>query len=768
MSGILTTDLGELESNRMGFVQDGTGGIAIRLDAALVTTIPAGTAIEVSGTLGTYFSLRTLNATAATLVVAGPIALPSPLAITTGLAVENVEGARLRVTGTVTAAPSSLSDGLGVTIDDGSGPLRLVVAVEALGSFVVSTGDTVTATGPLGQRDSGGTGLAGYRLHVTQFGEFVVAAPPTPSPSATPGPTPSPTASPSPSGGPSPTPTPTSTPTPTPPTESMSIVSARSRPIGTSVTVSGVVTAEGGRLGTPPLIAVADGSAGIVVRVPDGVALPPRGARVEVSGPLADPYGQLEIRPKTGGLRAVGSAALPAPATVTTLGEGTEGRLVVVAGIVEARPTKSSSGDITFYVRDAGGSIRLVADGSSGLTVELIVVGGQYEIVGIAGQRASRKGALDGYRVWVRDAGDLRLLAAPTPSPTSGPGATPTPKPGASGQPPANVRSIADAIRTGDGEVMVEGLVTIAPNLLDSTGRRIVIEDRTAGVEILLPTDAAPPAIGSRIRVEGKMGRAYDAPRIRADRLTTLAVGARPLPLALVAEPTAAHEWRLVRVSGTVVEVRKLGDRWRADLSIGGDRVAINGLAGAGIPSTALAEGRRATIVGIVRRPYPGAADRRWSVAPRSAADIVLAGGAPGSTGGDATDPPAGPGAITARPGFPAGTDVDIVDLAAHVGASVRVGGLVTELVSDGFLLDDGTAIGRVALAGEAAEYLPLIEPGDALNATGTIEADGEGFPDRRHGSGGPRPRRRSHAGSDRKRCSGHDRSCLARSSRRR
>ena len=58
----------------------------------------------------------------------------------------------------MTSAPSALTDGLGVTIDDGSGPLRIVVADAALGGATVGTGDVVTATGPLGQRDSSGTG----------------------------------------------------------------------------------------------------------------------------------------------------------------------------------------------------------------------------------------------------------------------------------------------------------------------------------------------------------------------------------------------------------------------------------------------------------------------------------------------------------------------------------------------------------------------------------------------------------------------------------
>ena len=42
-------------------------------------------------------------------------------------------GPRLAVTGVVTSAPAALGDGLGVTIDDGSGPLRLVIGPDALG-----------------------------------------------------------------------------------------------------------------------------------------------------------------------------------------------------------------------------------------------------------------------------------------------------------------------------------------------------------------------------------------------------------------------------------------------------------------------------------------------------------------------------------------------------------------------------------------------------------------------------------------------------------
>ena len=54
-------------------------------------------------------------------------------------------------------------------------------------------------------------------------------------------------------------------------------------------------------------------------------------------------------------------------------------------------------------------------------------------------------------------------------------------------------------------------------------------------------------------------------------------------------------------------------------------------------------------------------------------------------------------------------------------GRLVRVGGLVVDLTEDGFHLDDGTAVGRVVLSGDALDRLSLIEPDDALNAIGRV-----------------------------------------------
>ena len=361
--------------------------------------------------------------------------LPEPDHVATGSADEAFEGSRIAVAGTLLAGRDELADGTAVSIDDGSGPVRLVIAPAALAGVDLVTGSQVSASGPLGQRDSTGSGTTGYRLYVTRAGDLTITAAPTPSPApsptpgstGTPSPSPSMTATPAPSatGSPAPTTDPSATPTGSPTVDA--IAAARRESVGATVTVRGTVTAEPGRLGTPPLIAIQDGTGGIIVRLPDDAPRPARGDVLVVTGSLADPYGQLEVRPKgAGSVLRVDRAALPAAAQVTGLGETTEGRLVSVVGTVASKPVKASSGDLTFDLEVAGGRrLRLAADASSRIATSSVTTGWTIRVIGIGGQRASRKGALDGYRLWLRDLADIVRIAGPTSSPSSS--ATPRP-----------------------------------------------------------------------------------------------------------------------------------------------------------------------------------------------------------------------------------------------------------------------------------------------------------------------------------------------------
>jgi len=428
-------------------------------------------------------------------------------------------------------------------------------------------------------------------------------------------------------------------------------------------------------------------------------------------------------------------ASLPGAVSAdgATIGEGLEARLVSVTGTVEAKPARSTSGDVTVSLSTAGGSVRVAMDASSNISAASIAAGDRIRVTGVVGQRASRKGAADGYRVWARDPADIVRV--------SGGGATPGPSgsatPSATSGSVATVGSIAAAILRSSGTVAVVGVVTIKPSLLDSTARRIVIEDGTAAVEVLLPANASSPRVGRRARVDGEIGRAYGAPRIRATSIST--TGSEAIsPLELRAGPTAAHEWRLVRVRGDVLDVHRAGDRWDAELLVGGVRVPILGLAGAAIPSSALVGGRTATITGIVRRPYPTATDRRFAIVPRSSADLVSGSAAddrtagPGTTGSGTTgSDPSGSNAASSGGKPVAGLDdagnIDLVALGDHIGEVVRVGGLVASIVGDGFDLDDGTSVERIVVRGDAAGILATIEVCDALTVEGRAERGPDG-----------------------------------------
>ena len=175
---------------------------------------------------------------------------------------------------------------------------------------------------------------------------------------------------------------------------------------------------------------------------------------------------------------------------------------------------------------------------ASGIEPTVARRGDRLHLVGIVGQRASARGLLDGYRVWLRDAADVTRATDVPPGPTPKP--TPSPRPGAS-EPP--LTTIAAALRLAAGPVAVEGVVSVAVTLLDASGRRSVLQDGTAGVEFLIPRGVPAPKPGDRVRVVGTLGRAYGAPRITATSVVALGHAADPVPISLAGPPSIAVEW---------------------------------------------------------------------------------------------------------------------------------------------------------------------------------------------------------------------------------
>jgi hypothetical protein len=150
----------------------------------------------------------------------------------------------------------------------------------------------------------------------------------------------------------------------------------------------------------------------------------------------------------------------------------------------------------------------------------------------------------------------------------------------------------------------------------------------------------------------------------------------------------------------------------------------VVGIATSGIPSTALEEGRSATITGIVKRAYPTASDQRFALVPRFAADIDLGPAPrtgsddprPGDSAGDSSDGPA-PGLIDAR----------LEQLPTLVGWNVRVGGTLVSVEEAVLTLDDGTGTGSARIEDDVAIISPPLRPGEVLNLTGRVMAMPDG-----------------------------------------
>ncbi|MES1239602.1 MAG: hypothetical protein ABUL57_01935, partial [Chloroflexota bacterium] len=344
--------------------------------------------------------------------------------------------------------------------------------------------------------------------------------------------------------------------------------------------------------------------------------------------------------------------------------------------------------------------------------------GRTYTVTGIVGQRASRKGALDGYRLYLRDRADIVLVA-------SGPTAT--------GNPTA-ATPIATALAQPDGAtVTIEGAVTAGVSLLDASGRRVILQDSSGAIEVVLPSGTAGPSLGTRFRITGTTGHAWGAPRIVATRVEQIGFGGEAAK-DLGRAPGERDEWLLVRLSGTVLKVERLGDRWKAEIQLAdGTKVPVLGQAGAGIPSTAIVAVKRITVPGIVQRPSPPASDRRYALLPRGGSDVAIGpGGSASGTNGSNGAPGNGTttlGDTQAKSGNGAGAngvditpDTDLAVLGDHVGQRVRVGGLIARLAADGFDLDDGTAIAHVELRDDMTTLIGQLRDGEAVAATGTVE----------------------------------------------
>ena len=347
-------------------------------------------------------------------------------------------------------------------------------------------------------------------------------------------------------------------------------------------------------------------------------------------------------------------------------------------------------------------------------------------LTGIVGQRATALGRADGYRLWLRMRSDLTAVTLASPSPTGAPSAATTPRPAATPTSVAVYHDLATGLAVRGSKVDVEATVTAAAGIIDWGGPTIVVDDGTAAVAVVLPDGVASPRVGASVHIAGKAGSLHSGSRVVATLVEGRGDGVPVQPRQVAAALGPSLEWQLVAVCGRVQRLTKAGSRWRADLTVDGQTVAVLGEPGAGISPSGIVAGRLALVTGIVRRSTSDPSV--FQLLPRSAADLIL-GPAPASSGRRAAAAVAGQasGSGAAGASAAAGTLVTVSDITGREGETVTVAGLIVGTGPATATLDDGT--GRVRLGGTAAaDALSLLEPGDAVEVTGLVSRDAEGW----------------------------------------
>lgn len=414
ISGVALTD--SIFTDGGGYIADATGGIAVLLSDG---SFQRGAHVTVAGVVDDRFAQRTLRADANGLRIDGTAADPVPVSRTSGSVDESLEGRLVTTSGAIMASPTTLTGGVAFEIDDGSGALRVLVGTSTgISTAAWQRGARVELVGVLGQRDSSGTGASGYRIQPRDGSDIVAVTPPAPSPTPNPSPTTAPSRSPTPRPSPSPAPSAGagagSSSSPAERANVATIAEARASEAGTRLRVTGVVTLASGTV-DPDTAVVQDATGGIVLRTSDEAGSLSRGELVEVEGTRSTLSGMQTLR-VSGAPTRLGTQAEPPPVVRTTgmIAEADEALLVTARGAIASSPRRTTAGNVSLTVDDGSGPASVFIFAATGISSERLVRGAWIEVSGVVGQETSGSEPDSGYRIWPRDAADVRLLASPT------------------------------------------------------------------------------------------------------------------------------------------------------------------------------------------------------------------------------------------------------------------------------------------------------------------------------------------------------------------
>ena len=181
------------------------------------------------------------------------------------------------------------------------------------------------------------------------------------------------------------------------------IANARSQVLGSSVTVTGIVT-NGEELG--PIRYIQDGTGGLALYDPTPLSNTIRGDEITVTGILVDYNGLLEMTP-VNSIASLSASNIVTPQVFTPnqIGESTESQLVQINNVLfNAGGSSFTVGTHDFLSNGESGKVYIRA--GSPLENTLIPVG-PVTLIGISSQYTFSTPANDGYQILPRDSADI-------------------------------------------------------------------------------------------------------------------------------------------------------------------------------------------------------------------------------------------------------------------------------------------------------------------------------------------------------------------------
>lgn len=191
--------------------------------------------------------------------------------------------------------------------------------------------------------------------------------------------------------------------------KTITIGEARSLPLGTVVTIDGVVTVPSGAFSSSTFdqgFAIQDRTGGIYISVPENSGLALR-QQVRVTGTLGDTVlpGLLVLVDVTDiKVHGAGPKVAPLPVATGDVNNSTEGSLVTITGTITQPIVNDLPFGFIIFVNDGSGEVHSFVCASTGIDVSGLSQGQTVQITGFSGEFAGA------FEVDPRNQGDIRVV----------------------------------------------------------------------------------------------------------------------------------------------------------------------------------------------------------------------------------------------------------------------------------------------------------------------------------------------------------------------